>query len=245
MGRLRTLITERADHGVSEGAWARCNLGGATGDEPAAVRRNRELATAACGLERVHIVRQVHGVDVIDAEGAGVPAWDAEPAGDVLVDAALPPADAVLTRATGAGVGVVVADCVSIALASSTAVVVVHAGWRGLLDGVIERAAESLRAASGSDSAGRFVAVLGPCIGPCCFEVGEDVAARFDARHVQHRSGAPRPFVDLRAAATARLAALGVPSDADDRCTACTAELFSYRRDGGVTGRHALVAWLD
>lgn len=184
-------------------------------------------------------VRQVHGVAVYIEEHTQASAGPTD-------DATLPrcDADAIVLRRPGAVARVLTADCVPVLLASpdSRSVAAVHAGWRGLVSGVIERAVEAL--------GGPFVAAVGPCIGVGQFEVGEEVAERFDPRFVRRDLG-PRPHVDLRAAARAVLEGLGaLQVDTTDRCTADHgAEFFSHRRDvtrrgAETTGRMASVIGL-
>ena len=160
-------------------------------------------------------VHQVHGhaVHYEDHE----PLTDRQPRCD---------ADAVVLKRPDAVTRVVTADCVPVLLAATdgSAVAAVHAGWRGLLSGVIGDAVDTL--ASG------FVAAIGPCIGVNRFEVGEDVAEKFDPRFVRRDLGS-RPHVDLRAATYAMLQRLGAQQiDTTDRCTAeHEDEFFSHRRD--------------
>ena len=191
-------------------------------------------AAEPAGLARP---RQVHGVAVARARGDGMPLGDA---------------DAVWSDAPGTAVGVVTADCVPILLAGRGARIVaaVHAGWRGLADGVIGAALEALRAAGAP--AGELVAAIGPHIGPCCYEVDEPVLARLRARFpaaIDAHAHATRPGharVDLGALARRELegalppGAVGALADA---CTRCDAQRFeSYRRDGARSGR--LVHWI-
>lgn len=150
-------------------------------------------------------------------------------------------ADAVVLNRPDAATRILTADCVPILLASTDgrSVAAVHAGWRGLVSGVIEEAVEVL--------ASPYVAAIGPCIGALQFEVGEEVAQRFEPRFVRRDLG-PRPHVDLRGAAHAALQALGaIQIDTTDRCTVeHEAEFFSHRRDvthrgAQTTGRMASV----
>jgi YfiH family protein len=135
---------------------------------------------------------------------------------------------------------VAVADCVPILLARAdrTAVAALHAGWRGTLARI---AAEGVRALAGECPAEPPLAVIGPSIGPCCYEVAPDLAARFEAafgpRVVQ--PGARGPHLDLWFANERALRDAGVERVANlRRCTACEPRLFfSHRRDGGRTGR--------
>ncbi len=117
------------------------------------------------------------------------------------------------------------------------AVGVVHAGWRGLAGGVL---AEGVRAVRELGAQGPLWAAIGPGAGGCCYEVGDEVRAHFAPEHARGR------LLDLKAAAAAQLAGLGVEHVHDcGLCTLCAEPglLFSHRRDGGVTGRQAGVAW--
>jgi YfiH family protein len=136
---------------------------------------------------------------------------------------------------------VLVADCLPIALAADGAVAMVHAGWRGLAGGVI---AEGMRAVRGLGAEGDVVAAIGPGAGVCCYEVGEEVHAAFAGHGDAVRDGRN---LDLKAIARRELEAAGVAEVHDvDLCTMCgdPSLFFSHRRDGGVTGRQAGVAWL-
>jgi hypothetical protein len=131
----------------------------------------------------------------------------------------------------------VMADCLPVAIARTTgddpALALVHAGWRGLLAGVVANAVAAV--------GGRAAAIVGPGIGPCCYEVGEDVAEPFRARFgPQVLRGR---HLDLPAAAERALRAAGVGSvERIDLCTACHADLFfSHRRDGERTGRQGVI----
>ena len=193
---------------------------------------DRAIAGALGLAERAWVtVRQVHG-DAVHVED--------QPPTD---DAPLPrcDADAIVLRRADAVARVLTADCVPILLASDDGRVVaaVHAGWRGVVAGVLGRAVEAL----GSS----FVAAVGPCIGVGAFEVGEEVAERFEPTFVRRGVG-PRPHVDLRSAVAAQLAELGaVQIDTTDRCTVeHEAAFFSHRRDvthrgASTTGRMASV----
>jgi copper oxidase (laccase) domain-containing protein len=133
------------------------------------------------------------------------------------------------------------ADCLPVALARTggerPAIAVLHVGWRGLLAGIVQNAASAL----GSE---RLAASIGPGIGPCCYEVGDDVARpfreRFGAGIVHGRR------LDLWSAAERALRAAGAAAVSRvDLCTACNPDLFfSHRRDGARTGRQGLVAYV-
>jgi copper oxidase (laccase) domain-containing protein len=184
----------------------------------------------------------VHGADVwLDlARTDELPAdvrWDAD-ASDVQ-------ADALVTTRPGVALAVGIADCVPIAVALGDAIAAIHAGWRSLEQGIVEATIAVLRRAAGSSAAladaGPF-AVIGPCLGPCCMEVGEEVAALFDPSSVVRRAGAERPFLDTRADARRRLEAAGVASvELVDVCTKEDPRCFSHRGDAGSGGRQALL----
>jgi YfiH family protein len=163
-------------------------------------------------------VKQVHGAHAVLASEA----MGAE--GDALVSRA----------AGGLLVGVRVADCVPVLVANTRTgdVAAIHAGWRGVVAGVVGEGVRLL----GGGSEGELVAAVGPCIGPCCFEVGREVGVQIG--HVTREVG-DKAFVDLRAAVRAQLATLGVMRVDDvPGCTKHQPELFhSFRRDGADSGR--------
>jgi polyphenol oxidase len=138
-------------------------------------------------------------------------------------------ADGQVTTQPGVAAIVVAADCLPVALASPAAAGVVHAGWRGLAAGVLEAGVAAL-------GPGPVAAAIGPGIGPCCYAVGEDVRAVF---------ASSERTLDLKAVARARLQDAGVQEIHDcGLCTACDPHrFFSHRRDRGVTGRQAGLAW--
>ncbi|HEY8090936.1 MAG TPA: polyphenol oxidase family protein [Polyangiaceae bacterium] len=171
---------------------------------------------AALGAARVVQVKQVHGARaVLSSEAEGQEA------------------DAVIARGGGVAVGVRVADCVPVLIAdvASGDVAAIHAGWRGVVGGVVRAGVELLGGKA-------RVAAIGPCIGACCFEVGREVAEQIG--FTVHAKG-DKAYVDLRAAVRAQLRALGI----DDRriedvpgCTKHEGERFhSFRRDGANSGR--------
>jgi hypothetical protein len=206
------------------------NLGGFVGDDPARVAGNWARLERATGL-RFARVKQVHGARAVRADG---PTEALEPVEE---------ADAVLSLAAGVAACVSVADCVPVLLADpeTGAVAAVHAGWRGTLARAAAEAVRALGAEAGAPAA-RLLASVGPSIGPCCYEVSTDLAARFAAElgPAVVRDGAG-PRLDLWAANAAVLNAAGVSPDRVEvlgRCTSCErATFFSHRRDAGRTGR--------
>jgi YfiH family protein len=221
-------FTTRAG-GVSRPPYDALNLGGAVGDDPAAVEQNWSRLRQATGLGFAR-VRQVHGARVVRLDAPAAPSEEA---------------DAVVTAAPGVAATVSVADCVPVLLADpvSGAVAAVHAGWRGTLARVVAAAVAALRAEYGARP-GDLLAAIGPSIGPCCYEVSEDLARQFEAQlgpEAAPRTGRPRPHLDLWAANERVLRDAGVGAARVERlgrCTACEREVFfSHRRDAGTSGR--------
>lgn len=231
-GATAVFTTRRG--GFSEGPYASLNLGKLTPDDPTAVQRNRDWLQSRVG-GRLALIRQVHGPRVLrraapdDAPG---PAPESE----------LEEADGQVTPSRGVAPMVMTADCLPIAVAGGGAVGMLHAGWRGLADGVV---AEGVRAAREYARDEPIRAVIGPGAGACCYEVGEEVHERFASYGELGRQGRN---LDLKAIARSQLVAAGVETVHDvGLCTICSpAELFfSHRRDRGMTGRQAGVAWLS
>jgi hypothetical protein len=227
--RFRHGFTTRAG-GVSAAPFASLNLGMKWGDTRENVLENRRRVLAASGAPIMYLAAQVHGARVIEVR-----------AGDDAATVARQEADGVCAAVAGIAVGVYVADCVPVLFAdpSTGAVAAVHAGWRGTVAGVLPAAVAAMAAAFGSRPEDLCVA-LGPAIGPCCFEVGPEVAAVFPADTVIARPDR-KPHVDLRRAQQLQLLAAGVTAiDAGGPCTMCdpAGRFYSYRRDAGHTGQH-------
>ncbi|WCB93931.1 Polyphenol oxidase [Baekduia alba] len=215
-------FTARAG-GVSDGPYAALNLGLLTDDDPAAVEENRRRAAALAGAALAW-GRQVHGTRVVTVDGPTAPA-------DVV------DADGVVTAARGVAAIVLTADCLPVALATPDAVAMVHAGWGGLAGGVLQAGVDALRAL---DPDGAIHAAIGPGAGACCYEVGDEVAARFpDAPRRADRT------LDLKGIAARRLVDAGVAHVHDvQRCTMCEPDVFfSHRASGPITGRQGGLVW--
>jgi YfiH family protein len=151
--------------------------------------------------------------------------------------------DAVYTGDPDLALSVVTADCVPVLVAGPAGLAAIHAGWRGIAGGVIPAALDRMT----GDPAER-TAWIGPAIGPCCYEVGEDVAARVVAASTSEfaRPGSNgKPHLDLQAAARHQLAAGGVRQVfVVPVCTRCdTEKLWSYRREGKAAGRNMAFIW--
>jgi polyphenol oxidase len=211
--------------GVSEGAYESLNLGVKTGDETENVVENRLRVADELGLgpDRVARLWQVHGTDLREwSDYPGPPAW-------TDMGRQLDHADGHLTSLTGLALSVLVADCLPVALIGDGRAAMLHCGWRPLAGGIVEKALATFDAPP--------AAAIGPGIGRCCYEVGDEVLAAF--------AGVPDAadgrMLDLRAVARAQLAAAGVERIEEvDLCTSCNPDLFfSHRRDDGVTGRQS------
>jgi YfiH family protein len=224
----RVLFSTRRG-GVSRGPFASLNLGRLTADDGANIDANRERLAATIGLPRARFLygRQVHGARVRRATEPPSPERPA--AAEDGQATALPDAPAL----------VFTADCLPVALAADGAVASLHGGWRGLAHGILAEGVAALRELG---AAGPIVAALGPAARGCCYEVEEEVHARFAAYGA--RRGERR--LALEAVARAQLEAAGVAEVHDTGlCTMCAdpSLFFSHRRDGGVTGRQAGVVW--
>jgi YfiH family protein len=219
----RALFTTRRG-GVSGGRFASLNLGLLTDDDSANVNENRARVAAATGCPRERFLygKQVHGATV---RRATEPPGPRRPRADE---------DGQATALKGHPALVFVADCTPVVLASEGAVAMLHVGWRPAAAGIVREGVAALREVGGT---GPITALIGPGARGCCYEVGEEVHAQFvgyDARRGRN--------LDLPAVIRAQLA------DADVHdcrlCTMCWFGLFfSHRRDGGVTGRQAGIAW--
>ncbi|MCX4693806.1 peptidoglycan editing factor PgeF [Streptomyces sp. NBC_01408] len=222
--------------GVSAVPYEELNLGGAVGDDPAAVLANRALAARSLGLEpdRVVWMNQVHGRDVAVVDGP----WGAQ--------ADVPAVDAVVTARRGLALAVLTADCTPVLLADPVAGVAgaAHAGRPGLVAGVVPAAVEAM--VSLGAEPGRIVARTGPAVCGRCYEVPaemrEAVAGAVPAARAETSWGTPA--VDVVAGVHAQLAAAGVMDvRGSGVCTLESRDHFSYRRDR-VTGRLAGYVWL-
>lgn len=164
-------------------------------------------------------VEQVHGSEVVRVTRLGSNG----------------PADGMVTTVPGLAAAVFTADCLGVVLHGPGTVGVAHAGWRGLVAGVLESTVERMEEAGGGPERADF----GPSIGPCCFEVGEEVAELFPDDLSETAGGSVS--VDLVGAALRRLPDL--ETSVDRRCTSCEGGP-SHRRDG-ATRRMAAIGWLS
>jgi len=173
--------------------------------------------------------RQVHGTTVIQTK--------------IVPCGVMTEADAVATSTPGIAPMVISADCVPIMIAGGGAVAAVHAGWKGLRDGVIERGVAAVRRMS-SEAEPELSAAIGPCAGACCYEVSDELHETFAQLGRDFRNG---QNLDLNAIARQQLSELGVETVHElGLCTICSEPdyLFSYRRDQRETGRQGALIWL-
>lgn len=248
LGGIGHLVMTTRLGGCSQPPYDSLNLGFHVGDVGERVRLSRLALLKALDrrLQAPVVGEQVHGTTTrrVGELHAGT-RWEQN-------EKSLAATDALVTGSRRLPLVTLVADCVPIAIVDPVRQVggVIHAGWRGLSGGIIESAFNTLRSTWGT-LASDLVAWIGPCIGSCCYEVGEDVAEHFP-RDITPGEG-DRSYLDLRAATRKRLAGAGLISEnvtGLELCTACNPELFfSHRRatkEGlPATGRQALVLWLE
>ena len=231
-GPYRVAFSTR-EGGVSAGEYASLNLGIRTDDDPACVVENRARLCAAVGADPdgATMAWQRHGAIVRRAEPRGI----------VTPGTVYAHCDGLWSDEPERAMLLITADCLPIAIARTggqPGVAILHAGWRGLLAGIVAAGVRAL-------GTGPLAAAIGPAIGPCCYEVGEEVAApfreAFGADVVHGRN------LDLWTSAERALRAAGVARvDRLDVCTACAGDrFFSHRRDAGRTGRQGVIAYVS
>jgi YfiH family protein len=229
--------------GVSKAPFDSLNLGRYVNDEASAVSENRARVRALLPAEPVWL-KQVHGARV----------WDA----DLAHTEAIIEADAAVTSKPNTVLTVMAADCLPVLISSSDGGVVgaAHAGWRGLLGGVLENTVDAMQAKTGLNNADQYLAWLGPAIGPRAFEVGEEVRAEFHEHAQKYALPSPaKAFVaidnkpgkywaDLYQLARQRLLSKGLTHIyGGEFCTVRDqTDFFSHRRDG-LSGRFAAFIW--
>lgn len=210
-------------------------------DLPTVVAGFTTRAFAPAGEGAVHEARRRLGVQFGFEAVAGAGQVHGNSVATVRAGGHVPAHDGLVTDRAGLLLTVLSADCALVLLADTEAGVVgaCHAGWRGTVADVVGQTVAAM-VAIGAEPA-RLRAYVGPCISAEAFEVGEEVAAQFEARHVVRQPAWPRPHVDLRGAVATRLRVAGVPEaqmEVDSACTASDLDRFySYRAEGGTPGR--------
>ena len=225
--------------GVSRTPYNSLNLGTNTLDQPHSVEGNRSLLSRAFGItqEKLVTVKQVHGTDILVIDG---------PNDDVSHFLGIE-GDAIITNQPGIMIGVCVADCTPILLMDQEKQVIaaVHAGWQGTASKLITKTVTGMKSLF-ECSTKKLQAIIGPCIGKCCYEVDTPVKQAFIQYGLAwetctEQSGDSAWRLDLAAANRDLLLAAGVPAgqiQVSGMCVSCHRELFfSYRRDGDETGR--------
>ncbi|HEY2632242.1 MAG TPA: polyphenol oxidase family protein [Solirubrobacteraceae bacterium] len=218
-GGGRALFTERRQG----------NLSSVGGENAADGLTARERLREELGVNSLVRGYQVHGTVIGRVPEGFVPPVDSE-------TQPIFEADGHAVAAKGVAAMVLTADCIPVVLGAEGAVASLHAGWRGLAAGVLEEGVNALKEIGGK---GAIAAIVGPCAGVCCYEVGEEVHLAFAQAH-RHGEN-----IDLRAIAHDRLLRAGVSEVSDvATCTICDERYFSYRREGTRTGRQAGIAWI-
>jgi YfiH family protein len=226
-----TVVFSTRVGGVSTGPYESLNLGIYTADDPTRVIENRRRLAGFADIdpERTRMAWQQHGAVVRRAwpEGILTPGTQHEPC------------DGWWSDEPGQGMMLVTADCLPVAIARRNgdrpALAVLHVGWRGLLEGIVANGAAAL-------GDGALTAAIGPGIGPCCYEVGPEVAGPFEAAFGPEVLTDGR--LDLWRSTELALERAGVAEvERTDLCTYCHPELFfSHRRDRGTSGRQGVIA---
>jgi len=222
--------------GVSPPPYESLNLGMSSGDHREKVLKNRERFYEAFGINPSNVIipQQIHGKEVLSFQSP-------------FTSHQSPICDGLLTHTPDLILGVTIADCLAIFLFDprKNVIGILHAGWRGVLNGIAGEAIQKMMREFGSKPEDCEI-LLSPSIGPCCYEVGEEVVEGFrnvGAIHelpLQERNG--KVYLDLGEATEIQLSKIGVkkihPSQEERICTSChTEDFFSYRREGGKTGR--------
>jgi YfiH family protein len=243
LGGARSAFATRVG-GVSKAPFDRLNLGVLSDDSNEAVVENRERLAAALGLDpaRIPIGLQVHGAALACHSGPQVPSPFAEPGSEI------PEVDGHIVTTPGLAPLVLTADCLPVALWGPGGAAMLHCGWRGMAAGIV---------AAGAKAVGATDAAIGPGIGPCCYEVGEEVLNAFSALGEGTAADGPKSRADGGKSAHRRLDLVEVARrllleagveriEAAGLCTSCEPELFfSHRRDAGRTGRQGSLAWIE
>lgn len=232
---LTAVFTTRKG-GVSRGPYKGFNLGTQTGDSKTNISQNLSLLRKSLKAEKTAVVKQVHGRKITDACGCS-----------------RLEADGVATNASGVAVAVKTADCTGIIIYDpvNKAVAAVHAGWRGMAQFIAHEAVRFMEKKYGSKPS-KLTASVSPAIGPCCYEVGEELYNSLKSTpefsNIFIRRGG-KIFMDLKKGVKNTLISAGLKKSrvyVSALCTSCEEEMFfSHRRDKGITGRCAAAAVIN
>jgi len=235
--------------GVSSPPYAAANMAYHVGDDSLKVAENRRLLSASVTGRAdvpVYTASQVHGNRFLFLDRRNMPMavheWENQPA------------DSLITAVPKILLGIMTADCLPVLLIDRQlrAVAAVHSGWRGILAGVVPRTIRAMKENYGVDPTGLLV-LLGPCIGRCCYQVGEELIKKFaaqppfaveDSWYERLSGDYYLDLVQLQVLQLRKLGVLPTAIKAANLCTACENFFFSYRRERGITGRQIAVVGL-
>jgi len=234
--------------GMSDSPYATANMAYHVGDDYLRVKENRRLlSVAVTGREGVSVYTafQVHGNRFLLVDGSTPTAVN---------ELENQPADSLITASREILLGVMTADCLPVLLIDrqARAVAAVHAGWRGLLARIVPRTIMAMEMNYGVKPADLLI-LLGPCIGRCCYQVGEELIRKFAAEppfaadHTWYDDLSGDYYLDLLRLQVLQLQEMRVLPAAmklAGQCTACENFFFSYRREHGITGRQIAVVGL-
>lgn len=214
-------------NGVSGSPYHSLNLGMNTGDQEATILENRRLfiESIGFGLEHMAVMHQVHGNEVKIVHHAGF----------------YPDIDGMVTNVANVVLCVGVADCAAVLLADPIRHVIgaCHSGWRGTAANIVHETIESMKMLGAKPR--QMMAFVSPCMSTTHFEVGEEVAAQFDATFVHRLEGRAKPYLDMKGVIVQQLQDAGLDPEGIEASSACTVSdtdtFFSYRAEGGRTGR--------
>lgn len=243
-GREVEMLFTTKRGGVSEGIYSSLNMGYSTGDSKANIYNNRAIVLNDFnfGIDKMTSSDQVHGTGLRAVEDAGRDAGEC---------------DGLFTASRKVVLAMFFADCTPVFFYDplKTAVGLSHAGWRGTCGDIASKSVRFMKERYGSEPH-HLMAVIGPSIGACCFETGEEVALEFKEKLIninvnEYIKAAPdsaKFLIDLKSVNRELLKAAGLKDEniyVHDICTACEKDLFySYRRDRGDTGRMAALAFI-
>jgi YfiH family protein len=236
------VFTTRAG-GVSKKPYNSLNMGMHTDDNKKKVRLNIKMLEKSLNIKYASAARQVHGDRVLVIKGSGRGVKE-EVNQEKLRKILNTDADALITNIPGLAVGVRVADCVGTVIVDpeNKVVAAIHSGWRGVANRIVVKAVKTMKKEFGSKPA-ELIAAVSPAIGPCCYEIGDEVLKlkkhRVFSNIWKHKNG--RVHMDLWQGVRNLLISQGVKENNIHICSMCTADnpelFYSHRRDKGKTGR--------
>lgn len=239
--KVRIFFTSRFG-GYSQGRYSELNLSFKTGDKIEVVNRNRQkiFRQTQLSVKKLFSPEQVHGNKVVFLNRDFIKSAQ---------KSVVPDSDGLITPEAGIPLMALFADCIPVVLFDKHAKVagVVHAGWRGTHQNIV-RNAVNLMVSEAGVKAEDLMAIIGPGIGGCCYEVSGDLVNEFKRHPQAIKTKQNKTLLDLKVANTKQLIDSGLSkSDIHDLdiCTSCDSSFFSYRRDKGITGRHAAIVCIE